>query len=92
MGNIRYSEEQIIAKLRKAELLFSEGKSKGEVCKALGVSPITFGRWRKKYGNMTKSEAKKLKDLEKENARLKKIVAEQALDLSVLKDFAKGNL
>ena len=92
MGNIRYSEEQIIAKLRKAELLFSEGKSKGEVCKALEISPITLGRWRKKYGNMTKSEAKKLKDLEKENARLKKIVAEQALDLSVLKDFAKGNL
>lgn len=92
MGMIRYDEEQIIAKLRKAELMFSEGKSKGEVCKALAVSPITLGRWQKKFGNMTKSEAKKLKDLEKENARLKRIVAEQALDLSVLKDFAKGNL
>ena len=92
MGNIRYNEEQIIAKLRKAELLFSEGKSKSEVCKALEVSPITFTRWRKKYENMSKSEAKKLKDLEKENARLKRIIADQALDLSVLKDFAKGNL
>tara|TARA_Y100000768_G_scaffold387507_1_gene379068 strand:- start:749 stop:1027 length:279 start_codon:yes stop_codon:yes gene_type:complete len=92
MGMVRYSEEQIIAKLRKAELLFSEGKNKGEVCKALEVSPVTLSRWQKKFGNMTKSEAKKLKDLEKENARLKKIVADQALDLSVLKEFAKGNL
>ena len=92
MGNIRFNEEQIIAKLRKAELLFAEGKSKAEVCKALEITPVTFSRWRKKFGNMTKSEARKLKELEKENARLKKIVADQALDLSVLKEFAKGNL
>ncbi len=92
MGNTRYKEEQIIAKLRKAELLFSEGKSKSDVCKSLEISPITLARWRKKFGNMTKSEARKLKELEKENARLKKIVADQALDISVLKDFAKGNL
>ena len=92
MGNIRFNEEQIIAKLRKAELLFAEGKSKAEVCKALEITPVTFSRWRKKFGNMTKSETRKLKELEKENARLKKIVADQALDLSVLKEFAKGNL
>ena len=92
MGRIHYNEEQIIAKLRKAELLFAEGKNKGQVCKALEVTPITLTRWQKKYGAMSKSEAKRLKDLEKENARLKRIVAEQALDLSVLKDFAKGNL
>lgn len=92
MGRIHYNEEQIIAKLRKAELLFAEGKNKGQVCKALEVTPITLARWQKKYGGMSKSEAKRLKDLEKENARLKRIVAEQALDLSVLKDFAKGNL
>jgi putative transposase len=92
MGRIHYNEEQIIAKLRKAELLFAEGKNKGQVCKALEVTPITLTRWQKKYGGMSKSEAKRLKDLEKENARLKRIVAEQALDLSVLKDFAKGNL
>jgi len=72
-GNIRFNEEQIIAKLRKAELLFAEGKSKAEVCKALEITPVTFSRWRKKFGNMTKSEARKLKELEKENARLKKI-------------------
>lgn len=92
MGMVRYSEEQIIAKLRKAELLFSEGKTKEIVAKAIGVTPVTLSRWQKKFGNMTKSEAKKLKELEKENARLKKIVADQALDLSVLKEFAKGNL
>lgn len=92
MGRINYSEEQIIAKLRKAELLFAEGKTKAQVCNALEVTPVTFTRWQTKYGNMSKSEAKRLKDLEKDNARLKKIVAEQALDLSVLKEFAKGNL
>ena len=92
MGMVRYKEEQIIAKLRKAELLFSEGKTKEIVAKAIGVTPVTLSRWKKKFGNMTKSEAKKLKELEKENVRLKRIVADQALDLSVLKDFAKGNL
>ena len=92
MGMVRYKEEQIIAKLRKAELLFSEGKTKEIVAKAIGVTPVTLSRWQKKFGNMTKSEAKKLKELEKENVRLKRIVADQALDLSVLKDFAKGNL
>ncbi len=92
MGMVRYNEEQIIAKLRRAELMFSEGKSKGEVCKALEVSPITLTRWQQKFGNMTKSEAKKLKELEKENARLKRIIADQAVDISVLKDFTKGNL
>lgn len=92
MGMVRYKEEQIIAKLRQAELMFVDGKTKGQVCKALGVTPVTFTRWQKKYGNMTKSEAKRLKELEKENARLKRIVADQAIDLCVLKDFAKGNL
>lgn len=92
MGQVRYREEQIIAKLRKAELMFAEGKSKGEVCKAIEVTPITLTRWQKKYENMTKAEAKRLKELEKENSRLKRIIADQALDISVLKDFAKGNL
>lgn len=92
MGQVRYKEEQIIAKLRKAELMFAEGKSKGEVCKAIEVTPITLIRWQKKYGSMTKVEAKRLKELEKENSRLKRIIADQALDISVHKDFAKGNL
>ncbi len=92
MARVHYKEEQIIAKLRKADLLFAEGKNKGQVCKALEVTLVTFTRWQKKYGAMTMSEAKKLKELEKENARLKRIVADQAIDLCVLKDFAKGNL
>lgn len=92
MGRVHYKEEQIIAKLRQAELLFAEGKTKGMVCKVLEITPITLARWQKKYGSMSKSEAKRLKELEKENARLKRIIADQALDLSVLKDFAKGNL
>ena len=92
MGLVYHKEEQIIAKLRKAELLFAEGKTKEQVYKALEVSANTFARWRARYGHMSKSEAKKLRELEKENDRLKKIVAEQALDLSVLKEFAKGNL
>jgi putative transposase len=91
MGRVHYTEEQIIANLRKAELLFAEGKSRAVVCKALSVSPITLTRWQSKYGSMSKSDAKRLKDLEKENNRLKKIVADQALDISVLKDFAQGN-
>ena len=66
MGMVRYNEEQIIAKLRKAELMFAEGKNKSEVCKAIEVTPITLSRWQKKYGNMTKTEAKKLKELEKD--------------------------
>lgn len=92
MGRVHYKEEQIIAKLRKAELMFSEGKTKESVCKSLGITPITLTRWQNKYGQMTKSEAKRLKELEKENARLKRIVADQAIDICVLKDFAKGNL
>ena len=92
MGRVHYNEEQIIAKLRQAELMFADGKTKAMVCKALQVTPITLTRWQKKYGSMSKAEAKRLRELEKENARLKRIIADQALDLSVLKDFAKGNL
>lgn len=92
MGMVRYKEEQIIAKLRQAELLFAQGKTKEFVCKTLEVSVATYNRWKKKYGNMSRSEAKRLKDLEKENNRLKQIIADQALDISVLKEFAKGNL
>ena len=88
MGKIHYKEGQIIAKLRKAELLFAEGKNKSQVWRELEVTPVTFTRWKNKYGSMTKSEAKKLKELEKENARLKRIVADQAIDICVFKDYA----
>ena len=87
----RHTPDEIIRKLRDAELHFAEGKSVAEVAKLFEVSEQTFGRWRNQYGGMKGSEAKRLKELEDENRRLKKLVAEQALDNAMLKDIAKGN-
>ena len=87
----RYSAEQIIKKLRDADAMLAAGKSVGEVLQALEVSEATLSRWRSQYGGMKSEEAKRLKSLEEENHRLKKIVAEQALDISMLKEIAKGN-
>lgn len=86
----RYSVEQIIAKLREAEKLQSQGMSIVQSCKRLGISDQTFFRWRMKYGALKEDEAQRLKALEQENARLKRIIAEQALDISMLKDLTKG--
>ena len=87
----RFSTEQIVAKLREAEKLQAQGATIPGVCKKLGVSEQTFYRWRTKYGALKEDEAHRLKALEQENARLKKIVAEQALDISMLKEVARGN-
>jgi putative transposase len=87
----RYTTEQIVAKLREAEKLQGQGLTIPQVCKRLGVSDQTFYRWRLKYGALREDEAQRLKALEQENARLKRIVAEQALDISMLKDLQKGN-
>jgi len=87
----RLSPEQIVARLRDAEKLQAQGVTVPQVCKKLGVSEQTFYRWRTKYGALKEDEAIRLKTLEQENARLKRIVAEQALDISMLKDVAKGN-
>jgi putative transposase len=86
-----HSPEQIVKKLRKADRLLAEGRSVAEAIVAIEVSQPTYNRWRKEYGSMTQTEAKKLKELQKENARLKKLVAEQALDNMVLKEIAEGN-
>lgn len=91
MPGRRYSTEQIVAKLREAEKLQGQGSSIPVVCKKLGVSEQTFYRWRLKYGALKEDEAQRLKALELENARLKRIVAEQALDISMLKDLNRGN-
>ena len=91
MPGKRYSTEQIVAKLREAEKLQGQGLAIPGVCKKLGISEQTFYRWRLKYGALKEDEAHRLKALEQENARLKRIVAEQALDISMLKDVAKGN-
>ena len=87
----RYTSEQIIIKLREAEVLQSQGQTQGQICKQIGVSADTYIRWRKEFGGMRVDQAKKLKDLEKENQQLKKLVADLSLDNSVLKEVNKGN-
>jgi putative transposase len=87
----RHSAEQIVKKLRDAEAMLAAGKSVGEVLQALEVSEATLSRWRSQYGAMKSEEAKPLKQLEDENGRLKKLVADQALDIQMLKEITKGN-
>ena len=87
----RHSAEQIIKKLRDADAMLAAGKSVGEVLQSLEISEATLSRWRSQYGGMKSEEAKRLKSLEEENNRLKKIVADQALDISMLKEIAQGN-
>ena len=85
----RYSVEQIVAKLREAEKHQAQGLTIPQSCKRLGISEQTFYRWRIKYGALKEDEAQRLKALEQENSRLKKIVAEQALDISLLRDLQR---
>ena len=87
----KHSGPQIVAKLRQADILIGQGKMVPQVCKELEISQHTYYRWRQKYGGMQPDMAKQLKALEKENGRLKKMVAEQALDMEILKEAAKGN-
>jgi transposase-like protein len=91
MGAKRYKPEEIISKLREAEVLLAEGVSVGEVVRRLGVTQVTYYRWRKEYGGMKVDQAKRLKDLEKENARLKRLLADAELDKAILKEAASGN-
>jgi transposase-like protein len=91
MAGKKHKPEQIIAKLREAEALLAGGMSMGQICQKLEVSEGTFNRWRNQYGGMKSSEAKRLKELEQENARLKRLVAEQALDMQILKEAARPN-
>jgi transposase-like protein len=90
MARKRYSVEQIISRLREAEKLQAQGLTIPQTCKRLGISDQTFYRWRLKYGALKEDEAQRLKALEAENGRLKKIVAEQALDISMLKELSRG--
>lgn len=86
-----YSPEQIIHKLREAEVLISQGNTISSASKKIGVSDFTYYRWRKEYGGMGVDQARRLKELEQENARLKKVVADFALDNAILKEAARGN-
>ena len=91
MKRKRHTPEEIIRKLRDAEAQVANGATIAQVSKKLGVSEVTFHRWRTQYGGMRTSEAKRLRELEKENGRLKRIVADQAVDISILREVAKGN-
>ena len=91
MQKKRHSPEQIIAKLRAAEVDLATGIPIEQLCKQLEVSTATFHRWRAQFGGMKANEMKRLKELEKENTRLKKMVADQALDLRILKEVTRGN-
>jgi transposase-like protein len=89
--NKRHSPEQIVRKLRQADEELAAGVSIPEVARQLGISEATFHRWRNQYGGMKANAMKRLKELEKENARLKKIVAEQAVDISILEEVSRKN-
>ena len=88
----RHSAEQIVAKLRQADVAFGKGLKVPDVCKQMGVSEQTYYRWRTKYGGMGPQMARQLRDTEKENARLKTLVAGQALDIQILREAARPNL
>ena len=92
MPKKNYTPEQIINSLREAEVLISQGNTAAEAARHMGISEQTYYKWRKEYGGMKINQAKRLKELEKENARLKKLVADQALDNAILKDVVQGNL
>jgi|LUME01.1.fsa_nt_gb transposase-like protein len=91
MPRTRYSTEQIVTKLRQAEVELGRGLRVPQMCKKLGISEQTYYRWRKEYGGLRLDQAKRLKELERENIRLKKLVADQALDTAILKEAASGN-
>ena len=91
MRKMGFTTEQIIKKLREAEVLLSKGETVAQVIRKLGVSDVTYYRWRKEYGGMQVDQAKRMKELEQENSRLKKIVADLSLDNAILKEVSKGN-
>jgi putative transposase len=91
MKHKRHSVDQIVSELRKTDVELGKGKKVPEVCKGLEITEQTYYRWRQKYGGMQPVMVKQLKSLEKENSRLKKLVADQALDMEILKEAAKGN-
>ena len=92
MARKRFSPEQIIVKLREAEVLESKGLTQVEAAKKLGIAEQTLIRWRKEYGGLRVDQARRFKELEKENIRLKQVVADLSLDKAILKDAASGNL
>jgi putative transposase len=91
MKGKKYTPEQIVAKLREAEVLLAKGTPLAEVCRQMEITDVTYYRWRKEYGGLRVDQAKRLKELEQENTRLKKVVADLMLDKAILKEAARGN-
>ena len=91
MGRKRFTAEEIVNKLRQADVELSRGVTVAQACKQIGVTEQTYYRWRKEYGGMKVDQAKRLKELEKQNARLKKLVADLSLDKAMLQEVASGN-
>ena len=91
MPRKQYRPEEIIAKLREAEVLISQGKTVPEVVKVLGIHEVTYYRWRREYGGMKVSQARRLRELERENTRLRKAVSDLTLDKLILQEAASGN-
>jgi len=91
MSGKRYGPEEVIRKLREADVLLGQGVTVAEVIRQLGVNKVTYYRWRREFGGMKVVQARRMKELERENARLKKLVADLSLDNSILKEAAEGN-
>jgi len=91
MARKKFSAEQIVAKLREAEVLLGKGQSLAEVCRQLEITDVTFYRWRKEYGGLRVDQAKRLKELETENGRLRKVIADLTIDNSILKEVSRKN-
>lgn len=91
MGQLRHTPEQIIGKLREAEVALAKGQTIADLCRMLGVTEQTYYRWRTAYGGLKVDQAKRLKELERENTRLKRAVADLTLDKLILKEAAEGN-
>ena len=90
MARKRYSPEQIIGYLREVEILLSKGSTVPQICRKIGIAEQTYYRWRKEYGSLSVDQARRLKEVEKENIRLKKLVADLSLDKAILKEVAEG--
>lgn len=91
MARKSYATEEIIKHLRTVEIEKSKGRTVEDIARSIGVHPVTIAKWKREYGGLQLDQAKRLKDLEKENARLKRIVADQALDNSIMKEALSGN-
>ena len=91
MARKRFSAEQIISKLREAEVALAKGQTTSQVCKKLSIAEHTYYRWRREYGGLRIDQAKRLKELERENTKLKRLVADLSLDKAILKEAAEGN-